>query len=87
LPLRSVSKGSARKRALQKFRKPEMTAEALERLIAERFGMLPVQVSVRGTPPDWSASLIANRLGNAERHAAFSSLVHDLRGEYELKAG
>ncbi len=64
-----------------------MTAEALEGLIAERFGVLPVQVSVRGTPPDWSATLIANRIGNATRHAAFSSLVHDLRADYDLKAG
>ena len=87
MPLRSVSKGSARKHAPQKSSKPEMTAEALERLIAEHLGVLPVQVSVRGTPPDWSASLIANRLGNAGRHTAFSSLVHDLRGDYDLKAG
>jgi hypothetical protein len=61
-----------------------MTAEALERLIAERFGVRPVQVSVRGNAPDWTASLIANRLGNAERLAAFSSLVSDLRAVYDL---
>lgn len=87
LPLRRVSKRRARKRAPQESRKPELTAEALERPIADRFGVFPVQVSVRGTPPDWSASLIANRLGNAQRHAAFSSRVHDLRGDYDLKAG
>ena len=63
-----------------------MTADALERLIAERFGVRPVQVSVRGHAPDWTASLIANRLGNAERLAAFSSLVGDLRAQFELKA-
>ena len=45
------------------------------------------QVTVRGDAPDWTASLIANRLGNAERLAAFSSLVNDLRAEYHLKAG
>ena len=84
--MRSV-KTKARKPAPQKSRKPELTADALERLIGERFGVLPVQVSVRGNPPDWSASLIANRAGNATRHAAFSSLVHDLRGDYDLKAG
>jgi hypothetical protein len=43
-------------------------------------------VSVRGDAPDWTASLIANRLGNAERLAAFSSLVSDLRHQYDLKA-
>jgi hypothetical protein len=83
--VRSV-KTKARKSAPPKSRKPEMTAEALERLIAERFGVRPVQVSVRGNAPDWTASLIANRLGHAERHAAFSSLVSDLRAEFQLKA-
>ena len=83
--MRSV-KTKALKSAPQKFRKPEMTAEALERLIAERFGVRPVQVTVRGNAPDWTATLIAKRLGNAERHAAFSSLVNELRAEYELKA-
>ena len=63
-----------------------MTAEALEHLIAERFGVRPVQVSVRGNAPDWTASLIANRLGNAERLAAFSSLVGDLRAELMSEA-
>jgi len=81
--VRSVSK---RKCAPQKSRKPEMTAEALERLIAEKFGVRPVQVSVRGNAPDWTASLIANRLGNATTHAAFSSLVSDLRADYDLKS-
>jgi hypothetical protein len=75
-----------RKPAQSKSSKAEMTADALERLIAERFGVRPLQVSVRGHAPDWTASLIANRLGNAERHAAFSSLVSDLRGEFDLKA-
>ena len=84
--MRSVSKAKARKPAPQKSRKPEMTAEALERLIAERFGVRPVQVTVRGKAPDWTASLIANRLGNAERLAAFSSLVGDLRHLYDLKS-
>ena len=81
--MRSV-KSKARKPA-QKSHKAEMTAEALERVIAERFGVRPVQVSVRGNAPDWTASLIANRLGNAERLAAFSSLVGDLRHLYDLK--
>jgi hypothetical protein len=84
--MRGVSKTKAPKSA-QKSRKPEMTAAALEHLIAERFGVRPVQVTVRGDAPDWTASLIANRLGNAERLAAFSSLVNDLRGDYDLKAG
>jgi hypothetical protein len=84
--VRSV-KTKARKPAPPTSRKPEMTAEALERLIAERFGVRPVQVTVRGHAPDWTASLIAGRIGNATRHAAFSSLVYDLRGDYDLKAG
>ena len=63
-----------------------MTAEALERMIAERFGVRPVQITVRGNAPDWTASLIGNCLGNAERHAAFSSLVGELRAEFDLKA-
>ena len=59
-----------------------MTVDALERLIAERFGVLPIQVAVRGDGPDWTASLTAKRLGNAERLAAFSSLVSDLWREF-----
>ena len=83
--MRSV-KTKAWKSAPQKSPKPEMTAEALERLIAERFGVRPVQVSVRGNAPDWTASLIASRLGKAERFAAFSSLVSDLQAAFDLKA-
>jgi hypothetical protein len=32
-------------------------------------------------------SRIANHAGNAIRRAAFSTLIRDLRGEYDLKAG
>ena len=85
--MRSVSKTKSRKAAPQKSRKPEMTADELERLIADRFGVRVVQVTVRGHAPDWTASLITKRLGNAERLAAFSSLVNDLRADFDLKAG
>ena len=83
--MRSV-KTRARK-AAQKPRKPEMTAEALERLIAERFGVRPVQVSVRGNAPDWTATLIARWQGNVTRQVAFFSLVDEMRHDYDLKAG
>jgi hypothetical protein len=73
--VRSVSKSKPAKSAPAKSRKPGMTGDALERLIAERFDVRPIQVTVCGNAPDWTVSLIANRLGNAERHAAFSSLV------------
>jgi hypothetical protein len=86
--LRSGSRTKAPpKAAPHKTCKPEMTAEALEHLIAERFGVRPVQVTVRGHAPDWTATLITNRLGNSERLAAFSSLVSDLRVDYDLKPG
>jgi hypothetical protein len=83
--VRSVSKTKVRKPAPQKSRKPEMTAEALEQLIAERFGVRPVQVGVRGDPPDWTATLIARWQGNVTRQVAFLSLVEQLRGEYDMK--
>jgi hypothetical protein len=85
--VRSVSKTKARKSAPQKSRKPEITAEALERLIAERFGVRPVQVSVRGDPPDWTATLIARWQGNVTRQIAFLSLVEEMRADYDLKPG
>ena len=62
-----------------------MTAEALEHLIAERFGVRPVQVSVRGNAPDWTATLIARWQGNVTRQVAFLSLVDELRADYDLK--
>lgn len=58
--MRSVSKRAA-KSAPQKSRNPQKTAEELEQLIAERFGVQVVQVSVRGQAPDWSATLIASQ--------------------------
>jgi hypothetical protein len=64
-----------------------MTAEALERLIAERFGVRPVQISVRGDPPDWTATLIARWQGNVTRQVAFLSLVDEVRSHYDLKPG
>ena len=84
--MRSVSKTKARKPAPQKSRKPELTADELEALIAERFGVRPVQVSVRGNPPGWTATLIARWQGNVTRQVAFLSLVDEIRAEYDLKA-
>jgi hypothetical protein len=63
-----------------------MTGDDLERLIAERFGVRPLQVIVRGNPPDWTATLIPKRAGDAERLAAFAALVPQLRREIDLKA-
>ena len=83
--MRSVSKTKTRKPAPHS-NKPEMTAEALERLIAERFGVRLVQVSVRGDPPDWTTALIARWQGNVTRQVAFLSLVEELRAEFDLKA-
>ena len=85
--MRSVSRTKAPKAAPQKSRRPEMTAEALERLIAERFSVRPVQVTVRGHAPDWTATLIARWQGNVSRQVAFLSLVDELRADYDLKAG
>jgi hypothetical protein len=85
--VRSVSKTKAPKSAPQESSKPEITAEALEHLIAERFGVRPVQVSVRGDPPEWTATLIARWQGNVTRQVTFLSLVEEMRAEYDLKAG
>ena len=85
--MRSVSKTKAPRSAPQISRKPEMTAEALEYLIAERFGVRTVQVSVRGNAPDWTATLIARWQGNVSRQVAFLSLVDELRADYDLKSG
>ena len=85
--MRSVSKVKAPKSARQISRKAEMTAEELEQLIAERFGVRPVQVSVRGNAPDWTATLIARWQGNVTRQVAFLSLVDELRADYDLKPG
>ena len=46
-----------------------------------------MRVSVFGDPDNWDAALMVNPIGNAERKARFKSLVHDLRAEYDLKAG
>ena len=85
--MRSVSNAKARKPAPEKSRKSEMTAEALERLLAERFGVRPVQVSVSGDAPDWTATLIAKWQGNVPRQVAFLSLVDEMRNDYDLKSG
>ena len=77
----------APKSARQISRKPERTAEELEHLIAERFGVRPVQVTVRGNAPDWTATLIARWQGNVARQVAFLSLVDQLRADYDLKSG
>ena len=86
--MRSV-KTTARKASPfpEKSRKPEMTVEALEHLIAERFGVRPVQVSVRGNPPAWTATLIARWQGNVTRQVAFLTLVEQMRAEYDLEPG
>lgn len=62
------------------------TADELEAMLAAGFGVPLAGIVVRGTPPDWTATLITNRAGNAERLAAFNRLRDDLRRQYDLKA-
>jgi hypothetical protein len=69
-----------------KFLRPQMTADELENLIAGRIGVHPVQVVVRGLPPDWTASLIAKRVGNTDLHGEFSLLVSKLQRLFALKS-
>ena len=86
MPVRSLKARPPRKPASSsKPRRPSLSIERLEQPIAERAGLRPVQVSVRGTPPDWEAILIANQVGNAERRAAFWSIVQRIRSEFDLE--
>jgi hypothetical protein len=62
-----------------------LSEERLQHLIAERAGVRPVQVCVRGKASDWDAILIANQVGNAERRAVFWSVVQKVRGEFDLE--
>ena len=85
MPVRSVKANPPRKPAPpSKPRKPSLSVERLEQLIAERAGVRPIQVSVRGTATDWDAILIANQVGNAERRAAFWSVVQSVKSEFDL---
>jgi len=90
MSVRSVKSNPPRKPASSsKPRKPSLSAERLEQLIAEiaeRAGVRPVQVSVRGNSSEWDAVLIVNQVGNAERKARFRSIVRDLQAEFTLKA-
>ena len=41
-------------------------------------------MSVFGQPDNWEAALIFNQVGNAERRAAFWSIVHSVKSEFDL---
>jgi hypothetical protein len=87
MPVRSVKTSSSRKAVSSpKHRKPSLSAERLERLIAELVGVRPIQVTVRSTADGWDAILIASHVGNAERRAAFWSIVQKVRSEFDLEA-
>ena len=88
MPVRSVKAQPPRKaaRSSSKPSKLCLSAERLEQLIAERAGVRPVQVNVRSTADGWDAILIANQVGNAERRAAFWSVVQKVRSEFDLAA-
>ena len=77
--MRSV-KTKAPKSAAQKSSKSEMTAEALERLIAERAGAPVCHVGVRGSGTAWQAFAVTR---NSERRAKITIAAYELR---ELRA-
>ena len=73
-------------RALRKPRKLQKTAQELEAILAERFGVPVSQVSVRAMPDEgWTASLLVRFPGNAEKKARFWTLVYDAQAEFEVK--
>lgn len=59
-----------------------MTAEALERLIAERAGVPRGSVLVRGSPPRWEATPIRR---NGERATMITLAAYELQNAYELE--
>ena len=86
MPVRNVKASQPRKAAsFSKPRKPSLSAERLEQLIAERAGVPVRRVSVFGQPDNWEAALIFNQVGNAERRAAFWSVVQKVRSEFDLE--
>ena len=80
--MRSVSKSKARKPAPAKSRKPRVTAEALERLIAERAGVPRSSVAVRGTAQRWEAMPIPR---NGQRATKITLAAYELQDAYELE--
>ena len=60
-----------------------MTAEGLERLIAERAGVPRSSVAVRGTSQRWEVTPI---LRNGERASKIMLAAFELRDAYELEA-
>ena len=57
------------------------TAGDLERLIAERAGVPPGSVLVRGSPPLWEATPIPR---NGERATRITLAAYELQSTYEL---
>ena len=87
MPVRSVKASPPRKAASSSKPQPSLSAERLEQLIAERAGVRPVKVAVRGSGADWDAVLIAKQVGNAERRAALWTVVQTVRREFDLESG
>ena len=66
----------------RKSLKSKITAEALERLIAERAGVPRSSVAVRGTSSRWEVTPIPR---NGERATRIITAAYDLK-DYELEA-
>lgn len=79
--MRGVSKSKARKSAPRKSVKPKITADALERLVAERAGVPRSSVAVRCTASRWEVTPIPR---NGERARRIVMGAYDLQG-YELE--
>jgi hypothetical protein len=73
-PAKSTASASARRLAL--------TADELEAKIAERAGVSPSQVAVRGNPPDWEAIALPK---SVERAARINTAAWELKEQYALK--
>lgn len=61
------------------------TAEELQAMLAERSGEPVSRIAVFGEPGNWSATLLVNPSGSAERRARIRALAGELRQEDELK--
>jgi hypothetical protein len=86
MPVRRVKARPVRKPApASKPRKPSLSAERLQELIAERAGEYSNRVAVRGTPENWDAILIVNSVGHTERRVRFWTIVKDIKGEFDLE--
>lgn len=60
----------------------KISADALERLIAERAGVSPSHVAVRGNPPQWEAIALPK---SEERAVRINIAAYELQQEYTLK--